>query len=471
MVTPEPDTTLFRRLPSIDAVLRDDRLGDLPRRALARVARRELDAVRRMLSIGGADERAEARALLEGDAGALTERIRAACAADLRPRHRRVVNATGIVLHTGLGRAPIAPAARDAMFAAAGSAVVEVDPRTGRRNEREEAVAALVVELCRGAGVDPAVVEAALVVNNNAAAVNLLLRALAEGREVVVSRGELVEIGGGFRMPDVMAMAGCRMVEVGATNRTHLRDFERALGEDTGLVMKVHTSNYRIEGFAGVPPLADLVALGRAHGVPVVEDLGSGFLVEDPIPGLEHEPRVHGSLAAGPDLLCFSGDKLLGGPQCGILVGRAALIRRIRSHPLYRAFRCDKLTLAGLEATLRIHRDGEPLREIPTLRMLAADPRELRMRAERLLTLLGDLGDRVVPSASYVGSGANPARPLPCFATVVRGDAGAVERLRAAEPLPVFARIADDEALLEARSMLCEDLDEVAAAVRGALGV
>ena len=419
---------------------------------------------RRSKRCGGAwsTEAVGGAALLDGDGAGLVAAIRDRCGRELAPVHRRVVNATGIVLHTGIGRAPLGSAARAAIAAAAGAAVVEVDPLSGQRNQREETVAALLRELCAEFGTP---VGGALVVNNNAAATHLMLRALADGREAVVSRGELVEIGGGFRMPDVMAMAGCKMVEVGATNRTHVRDYEAALGADTGLLLKVHTSNFRVEGFAGVPSLAELVRLGRAAGVVVVEDLGSGLLYDQPIAGIETEPRVSASLAADPDVVCFSGDKLLGGPQCGILVGRADLIARIRSHAMYRTFRCDKLTLAALEATLRVYRDGNPLHEIPTLRALSADRSALRERADELSALLtarGVAGTQVVESESFVGSGANPARSLPSFATALTGGSPVADRLRAGSDLAVFARVADGRTLLDARTLVGEDLEQVA---------
>lgn len=306
-------------------------------------------------------------------------------------------------------------------------------------------------------------------VNNNAAATTLMLAALTAGREVVVSRGELVEIGGGFRMPDVMQRAGCTMVEVGATNRTHLRDYAAVTREATRAYLKVHPSNFKMEGFVGAPGLAELVELARPRGLLVLDDLGSGFLCPVAIPGLEHEPRVADSLAAGATITCFSGDKLLGGPQCGILLGDASAIAACRAHPLYRALRCDKLTLAALEATLLVYRDGEPLVEIPTLRMLAAGQDELRERAVELARLLGPSDTEVVASESFAGSGANPARPLPSFAVALPGGDAEAERLRTHAPIGVFVRRAGGRLLLDARTLLLEDLGATAAIVRSAL--
>jgi len=271
----------------------------------------------------------------------------------------------------------------------------------------------------------------------------------------------------------VMRRAGCTMVEVGTTNKTHERDYTQASNERTVAWLKVHPSNFRIEGFASVPSVADLARLAAARGpaaaVLVLDDLGSGLLLDEPIAGLEHEPRVKDSLAGGAHVTCFSGDKLLGGPQCGALVGRADLIARCRAHPLYRALRCDKLSLAALEATLRIYRDGEPLRSVPTLRMLAAAPAELRSRSEQLARLLEHLGATVVASDSFAGAGANPARSLPSFAVALRGGDAENHKLRAARPHAVFARVADGQVLLDARTLLEEDLAAFADTVRRAL--
>ncbi len=453
----------LRLLPPVDQIVRDERLSTLPRPLLVREARAWLDELRARVLAGALDAAAVEAA---GRPDAYVPQLQQRCDSAQRARHERVFNATGIVLHTGIGRAPLAPAAIAAVVQAAGFAIVEVDPASGERDQREVAVAKLLRELT-GA-------EAALVVNNNAAATLLMLTALCAEREVVISRGELVEIGGGFRVPDVMRRAGCTMVEVGTTNKTHEHDFTAATTERTVAWLKVHPSNFRIEGFTGVPSVAQLarLAAGRPGPVPgllLLDDLGSGLLLETPIAGLENEPKVKDSLAAGAHLTCFSGDKLLGGPQCGALVGRADLIAQCRAHPLYRALRCDKLTLAALEATLRLYRDGDPLQTVPTLRMLSATPAELKARSERLAGLLQDLGGEVVASDSFAGAGANPARALPSFATALRGGDAEQQRLRAARPQAVFARVADGRLLLDARTLLAEDLDHVAAAVRRAL--
>ncbi len=454
----EPDgSTGLRQLPPVDQILRLDALAQWPRPVLARVARAWLDELRAGVLAGTHDPAAITAA---GQPAAMAATLARRCAEATRPRHERVVNATGVVLHTGIGRAPLAAAAVRALGAAAGYAIVEVDPVSGERDQRELGVAALLQAVTGAAG--------ALVVNNNAAATTLMLAALTAGREVVISRGELVEIGGGFRVPEVMKRAGCTMVEVGATNKTHLRDYEAAVTPATVAFLKVHPSNFRIEGFAGTPSIDALVALARPRDLLVLDDLGSGLLWAEPLPGLEDEPRIADSLAAGAHVTCVSGDKLLGGPQCGILLGRADLIAACRAHPLYRALRCDKLTLAALEATLRIYRDGEPLRDVPTLRLLAAGPDELRARSEDLARRLAGVDATVVPSDSFAGSGANPARPLPSFAVALPGGDAQCAALRSWRPVGLFARVAAGRVLLDARTLLLEDLDDVAATVRAA---
>lgn len=459
MPTTDADrSSALRLLPSVDQLLRDDDLQSLPRAILTRVVRGLVDELRQG-ALDGSIDKAAIEQRCAPKALALT--IRERCEAASRRRHERVYNATGIVLHTGIGRAPLPSAAIAAMTSAAGYAIVEVDPISGQRDEREVAVSGLLQDLTGASG--------AVVVNNNAAATTLMLAALTANTEVVISRGELVEIGGGFRIPDVMRRAGCTMVEVGATNKTHLRDFVNVTNEATSAYLKVHPSNYRIEGFAGTPSVAELHQAASERDLLVLDDLGSGLLWRDRLPGLVDEPRVADSLEQGADVTCFSGDKLLGGPQAGILVGSKELIARCRAHPLYRAMRCDKLTLAALEATLLLYRDGDPLASVPTLRMLSVAPEDLENRAGALAMLLNDLGGKVVRSESFAGSGANPAKPLASFATAIDGGDAQCDRLRAAQPVGVFARVTDGRVLLDARTLLLEDLDAVALAVRQAV--
>ena len=300
--------------------------------------------------------------------------------------------------------------------------------------------------------------EAVLVVNNNAAAVMLALAALAEGREVLVSRGELIEIGDGFRIPDVLVRSGARLVEVGTTNRTHASDYERALGPETGAILRVHQSNFRMVGFAERPSLRDLAEVAKRHGLPLVDDLGSGALVD-----LHDEPQARGSLAAGADLVCFSGDKLLGGPQAGIVVGRAELVERLRRHPLQRALRADKLTLAALEGTLQLYLDPERARrEVPVLRMLEEPVEAVRARAERLAAAVGGAVEETV---ARVGGGALPLAELASFACAVEEELA--QPLRLGEP-PVVGVVRDGRLLLDCRTLTDAEADEVAAAVAAA---
>jgi L-seryl-tRNA(Ser) seleniumtransferase len=461
MPIPDSDrSAALRGLPPIDQLLRDPGYAAVPRAVLVREARAWLEELRAAVLDGALDGQglaARCRAVPGHGAAELLAR----CDRAQRPRHVRVINATGVVLHTGIGRAPLCAAAAAALGEVAGYGLVEVDPVTGERDQREVGVATLLRDLTGAGG--------ALVVNNNAAAVTLTLAALCAGREVVVSRGELVEIGGGFRVPEVLQRAGCRMVEVGTTNKTHLGDYEAATTAATAAWLKVHPSNFRIAGFASTPALALLAAAVGERDILVLEDLGSGLLWDGPIAGLGDEPRVGQRLRDGAAVVGFSGDKLLGGPQCGVLLGRRELVARCRAHPLYRALRCDKLILAALEATLRVYRDGDPLREIPTLRMLAAPRDELRLRSAALASRLARADAAVVASESFAGSGANPARPLPSFAVAIPGGDAENDALRAARPVPVFARVAEGRVLLDARTLLGEDLDAVAGAVRGAL--
>src|SRR4051794_11128239 len=395
----------------------------------------------------------EARAAIR--AGADPGDLQAQLARELeglrRARLRRTINATGVVVHTNLGRAPLAEEALDQLVRTArGYSNLEYDLDSGARGSRQDHVAGILRRLT-GA-------EAALVVNNNAAAVMLALAALAEGREVLVSRGELIEIGDGFRIPDVLARSGARLREVGTTNRTRAADYERAIGPETAVLLRVHQSNFRVVGFTEQPSVSELAAVAARHGLPLVDDLGSGVLVQ-----LEGEPSARESLAAGADLVCFSGDKLLGGPQAGIVVGRAELVERLRRHPLQRALRADKLTLAALEGTLGLYLEPErAAREVPVLRMLNEPLEAVRARAERLAA---SVGGEVEETVGRVGGGALPLAELPSCACAVEESLAA--RLRAGEP-PVVGVVRDGRLLLDCRTLTDAEADEVAAAVRAA---
>ena len=417
----------LRDLPSVDELARglDDPLAVDAARAVLDRAREEIRA--------GADPGDLARRVLD--------ELREARA----PRLRRVLNATGVIVHTNLGRAPLAAEALARVIdVARGYSNLELDLRDGARGSRQDHVAAALRRLT-GA-------EAALVVNNNAAAMLLALAALAEGREVIVSRGELIEIGDGFRIPDVLARSGARLREVGTTNRTRAKDYERAVRAETALLLRVHQSNFRLVGFTELPRLEDLAAVARRHGVPLLDDLGSGVLAE--LPG---EPSARESLAAGADLVCFSGDKLLGGPQAGIVVGRADLVERLRVHPLHRAVRVDKLTLAALEGTLGLYLDAPG--RIPVLRMLDESPDAVRTRALRLAALVGGAVEETV---ARVGGGALPLAEIPSFACAIEERLAAP--LRTGAP-PVVGIVRDGKLLLDCRTLQDDEIDEVAAAV------
>ncbi|HZT14705.1 MAG TPA: L-seryl-tRNA(Sec) selenium transferase [Gaiellaceae bacterium] len=423
----------LRDLPSVDELARaeDDPLAVTAAREVLARAREEIAA--------GVDP------------GDLPSRLRDAIAREREPSLKRVLNATGVIVHTNLGRAPLPGSALDHVAEIArGYSNLEYEVDAGARGSRQDHAASILRRLT-GA-------EAALVVNNNAAAVLLALAALAAGREVLVSRGELIEIGDGFRIPEVLESSGARLVEVGTTNRTRVADYERAAGPDTALVLRVHQSNFRVLGFTERPAPADLAALGRRLGVPVVDDLGSGAFVE-----VGDEPTARAALAAGADLVCFSGDKLLGGPQAGIVVGRAELVERLRRHPLQRALRVDKLTLAALEATLLLYLDpARALREVPVLRMIHEDAAAVRSRAERLAAAVGG---EVEETAARVGGGALPLAALPSFACAVEESLAAP--LRMGTPA-VVGIVRDGRLLLDCRTLTDAEADEVAAAVAAA---
>jgi L-seryl-tRNA(Ser) seleniumtransferase len=425
----------LRDLPSVDRLLADEVLASAPRALATAAAREALERARDAIRAG--DE--------PGDVLALARDLLARLTA---PSLRRVINATGVIVHTNLGRAPLAATAIERVTeVGAGYSDLELDLESGSRGSRQDHVAGLLRQLT-GA-------EAALVVNNNAAGVLLALAALAEGREVVVSRGELVEIGDGFRIPDVLARSGARMVEVGTTNRTRAADYERAIGPETGALLRVHQSNYRIVGFTAAVSTEELARIAQRAGLPLVDDLGSGSLLD-----VGDEPTVAASLAAGADLVCFSGDKLLGGPQAGVVVGRAELVERLRRHPLQRALRADKLTLAALEGTLGLLADPETARrEIPVLRMLHEPVESVRERAERLAGLIGG---EVEETVARVGGGALPLAELPSAGCAIEEDVATL--LRLGEP-PVVGIVRDGRLLLDARTLTDPEVDEVARAV------
>jgi L-seryl-tRNA(Ser) seleniumtransferase len=385
-----------------------------------------------------------------GDPGDLAEALEQELRTARAPSLRRVLNATGVVMHTNLGRAPLAEEALAQVHEVArGYSNLELDLAAGVRGSRQDHCAALLRRLT-GA-------EAALVVNNNAAAVLLALAALAEGREVIVSRGELLEIGDGFRIPEVLTRSGARLVEVGTTNRTRAADYERAVGPETALLLRVHQSNFRVVGFTEQPSLPEVAGVAHLHDLPLVDDLGSGHLAASNSLLLGDEPSAKESLADGADLICFSGDKLLGGPQAGIVVGRADLVERLRRHPLQRALRADKLSLAALEGTLRLYLDAPD--RIPVLRMLHEDVETVRARAERLASLVGGTVEETV---GRVGGGALPLAELPSFACAV--EESLAGPLRAGEP-PVVGIVRDGRLLLDCRTLADAEIDEVATAV------
>lgn len=384
-----------------------------------------------------------------------------------RPHLRGAVNATGIILHTGLGRAVWPESVVESMTEELkGYVTLAIDPETGGRLDRDRQIEYILTELT-GA-------EAATVVNNNAAATLLVLAALAAGREVIVSRGQLIEIGGSFRLPEVMEQSRARLVEVGATNRTHLRDYAAAIGPETAAVMRVHPSNFRMVGFTAEVSLAELAALSRERGLLCIDDLGAGALVDLAAFGLPHEPTVRESIAAGADVVLFSADKLIGAAQGGIIVGRRAAIAAIRRHPLARALRVDKSSLMALERTLHLFRDPERLAERhPTYRMLAAAPETLRARAERLATALGEAAPAarlaVQPDVGFTGSGSLPAEELPTWVVALAlpglKAAELARRLRAGEPA-VVARLADDHVVMDVRTIAEDEIARVAAVLR-----
>ena len=450
---------LLRALPSVDvligALAGESALAGVPRPRLAAAVREALNAERRRLLEAGGPA---------ADAATLGGRIVAALTRSGLFSLAPVINATGVVLHTNLGRALLSPLAQERLREVAGSySNLEMDVSRKERGSRYSHVEGLLRRLS-GA-------EAAIVVNNCAAAVLLALESLARGKEIIVSRGELIEIGGEFRIPDILRRSGAVLREVGATNRTHLKDYVNAIGPETGMILKVHTSNYRVVGFTAAVSSRELAELGRARGITVMEDLGSGCFVDLTRYGLPYEPTVPEVVASGVDLVSFSGDKLLGGPQAGIVVGRAELLERLARNPLNRALRIDKFTIAALEATLYAYEAGTALETIPTLRMLTEPLASIRRRALKVLARTGPaavraLGAAVIESSSQVGGGALPTVELPsaviALGTRERPAEGLDEALRTGHP-PVLGRLLDDRLLLDCRTVLPTDVVALAA--------
>jgi L-seryl-tRNA(Ser) seleniumtransferase len=445
----------LRALPAVDALLNAgahliERYG---REVTVEAIRAVLDDTRAQIGAGETPPT---------DAGSLLERTAARLEDSARPTLRPVINATGVIVHTNLGRAPLSESARQAMLdIAAGYSTLEFDLESGKRGSRLVHAEALLTQIT-GA-------EAALVVNNNASAAVLMLAELAQGREVIVSRGQLVEIGGGFRVPDIMTQSGAKLAEVGTTNRTRPADYENAINENTALLLRVHASNFKQIGFTEQPPLQALAEIAHRHELHLADDLGSGALVDTAPFGLDHEPTVQESLSAGCDVVLFSGDKLLGGPQAGILVGRRVLIDRLKRHPLARAVRADKLCLSALTATLEHYRRGDAWEQIPVLRMIARSRDEVRMMAQWWAGELGDSAD-VIDGYSTVGGGSLPGATLPTVLValdVSHPDAFLAALRRAS--VPVIARIAEGRVLLDPRTVLPEQERDLLEIVAGAL--
>lgn len=455
---------LLRQLPSVDELLQEPSIREsaqeLPRWAVVEAIREMLERCRRMIAngqSGSAEVTLPSRAEVVAEVQAIAKRLN-------RPTMRRVINATGVVIHTNLGRAPLAEAAIDRVVETArGYSNLEYDLERGNRGSRQEHVEQL---LCRLTGA-----EAAFAVNNNAAAVLLTINTLAEGKEVIVSRGELVEIGDSFRIPDIMRRAGGILREVGTTNRTYLRDYEEAVSPASAIILKVHTSNFRIQGFTNQVPVTELAGLGEKTGLPVVEDIGSGALIDLSRRGLSREPMPSESIRAGADLVTFSGDKLLGGPQAGLTVGKRPLVERLRRNPLARAVRIDKLSLAALEATLRLYLDeGQAVARVPVLRALVMPLQEIERRVRYLRDRITELAsDRleisIIEGSSEVGGGALPLETIPTRLVAVQGVHVSApvleERLRRTDP-PVMVRIKDDRIVLDPRTVSGDELDMLA---------
>lgn len=460
--------SMLRNLPSVDGLLRTEAASGLVSKfglqSVTRLARTVIEQLR--TELGGPTRSYEDMSSKQGLLAEAAKRLEAAAMSETLDRLRRVINATGVILHTNLGRAPLADSVRDAMVdTAAGYCTVEYDLETGSRGRRGRKAEELLAELT-GA-------EAGVVVNNGAAAALLVLTALTNGGEVVLSRGELVEIGGDFRIPDVMLSSGAELSEVGTTNRTKIVDYERAITPKTVMLMRVHPSNYRLVGFTAAPELGELAELAHSRGLWLYEDAGSGALIDLTEHGLRGEPIIRESIAVGVDVVSFSGDKLMGGIQAGLIVGRAELLERIRRHPLYRALRPDKTTLAAVEATLSIYRRGMELTEIPTLAMLAAKTDGIKARAESFITRLTavptrELTVQLILGESAIGGGSAPTTHPTTMLIALSHTKLSTDRLAAAlrenDP-PVIARIVDDRVALDLRTVSEKEEAELAAAL------
>lgn len=449
---------LLRKIPKVDELLRTPALAEplaqYGDRAVTEAIRAELDVLRQGILAG------QIAAVPEG--AELCQQIGKRVQRDSLPSFRRILNGTGILLHTNLGRACLSEKAANAVYEASKSYCnLEFDLDTGKRGSRYSHVEGI---LCRLTGA-----ESALVVNNNAAAVLLILSALTKGGQVVVSRGELVEIGGSFRIPEIMEACGAQLKEVGATNKTHLRDYERAIREQTKALMKVHTSNYRIIGFSETPNLPDLVELGHQYNLPVIEDLGSGCLLDLNRFGIHDEPSVQDSLKAGVDVVSFSGDKLLGGPQAGIILGKKKYLDILKKHPLNRAMRVDKMTLAALEATLQSYEKN--CEEIPVISMLAATEEALQEKAEKLAAMLHSTGidAEILPTEGRVGGGSVPNHALPSYAVAFGNDVSILEEKLRTGLHPIIGRIHEGKYLLDVRTLFEEDFPAIVEALKEAV--
>jgi len=470
MAEEESKTRLLRALPGVDHLLErmktDAWFDDVPRSVRTASARESIDGLRAEILNG---DLPDDDALLDEDK--VMDRVKQFAGRRMAHNLQFLVNATGVIVHTNLGRSRLAEAALDNIRTiGAGYSNLEFDLTVGKRGSRYSAVEDLICEVS-GA-------EAAMVVNNNAGAVLLCLDTIAKGKKVIVSRGELVEIGGSFRIPDVMAKSGALLTEVGATNRTHARDYEKAVDNETGLLLKVHTSNFGLVGFTKSVSLEELVALGETYGLPVMEDLGSGTFIDFSNYNVIKEPCVQESVASGADVVTFSGDKLLGGPQAGIIAGSRDILDKIKQNPLTRALRIDKLTLAALESTLRLYRDeAHAVKAIPTLNMLTVSPEILEKKAGLLASMLKQVGGarmeiEIVKGASRAGGGSMPLADLPTFCVRVKVNSISVNRverlLRGGQP-PIIGRIEEDRFIMDVRTIEEHEFDIIVQAFESIL--